>query len=242
MRDLPTDSLAFVGADGLEVWSTPREVTRVVEGRIAPESLVYVDDRWPETGAAEWYAVLNGDPQDPRYGWVKAPTDSEQLVPVEPDCAPMTDWSAFIELSRLERLVCTEAEPVTLDMYAWAMQPANPDWSDGCDAFSYLPSTGGSSVCQATPEWLATFSGVVMRRPGHMEMLATYDPSVLDRSAFATSETWVRVTGAWKTPASSECRVRDATTGNDLLYPEQAAIYCRATFVITGIGPATTSP
>ena len=242
MPALESDALAQVVDDDLELWSDPREATRVVEGRIAADTVVYVDGRWPETGPVEWYAVLSGDPQDQHYGWVKAPTDDGQLVQIEPDCAPMTEWAAFLELDRLERLVCTGAERVTLDMYLWVMQPANPTWSDGCGAWSYLPSTGVDYTCQATPEWLSSFSGIAMRRPGDMELFATYDPSMLDRSAFPTSETWVQVTGAWKSPASSQCRVQDATTGVDLLRPPQAAIYCRGSFVITGIGPATTSP
>jgi hypothetical protein len=52
----------------------------------------------------------------------------------------------------------------------------------------------------------------------------------------------MQVTGSFERPESETCRVRDGATGADLLPPAQAAIYCRMTFVVTALGPPTTTP
>jgi hypothetical protein len=241
-EELPPDSLATVEGDGLDLWSSPDEATQEHVGRLDQGSLIYVDQRLPAEGPAEWYAVLKTDDMLPLYGWIRAPQQGGQLWPEYQDCAPMMHWESFVSLGRYGQLACMHADPVTLDMYVWEMQAARPEWSAGCNAWGYLAPGGSAAACSATPEWLSTFSGIAIRRPGDMEMFAAYDPSVIDRSEFPQTETWLQVTGSWEWPTSSECRVQDPTTGVDLLPPEQAAIYCRATFVITGIGPATTSP
>jgi hypothetical protein len=243
VEELSVDSLATVEADGVELWSSPDEATRELVGRLNEGSLIYIDQRLPADGPAEWYAVLKTDDMLPLYGWIRSPQQGRQLWPEYVECAPMTDWRSFVSLGLFGRLACVDSDPVTLDMYVWKMQAAVPEWSTGCGMWAYLGTDASTAArCSATPEWLSTFSGIAIRRPGDMEEFAAYDPSVIDRSAFPETETWVQVTGVWESPTSSECRVQDPVTGADLLPPAQAAIYCRARFVITGIGPATTSP
>jgi hypothetical protein len=241
--ELSTDSMAIVVVDSLAIESEPWEETRVVEDRLGYGTRVYVDAQWPEAGPAEWYAILPEEPQNPRYGWVPATIDGTPTLEADDvDCVPMDDWPSFVELSRVERLACVGSDPVALDMWVWRMQAANPEWSDGCTAWTYMPQPYVGVTCDATPEWLATFSGVAARRPGDMEMFVAIEPSTLAASDLPDAPEWARVTGSWEWPTSDECRVRDAATGQELLRPAHAAIYCRATFVVTGIEPATTSP
>ncbi|HEX5827672.1 MAG TPA: hypothetical protein VFY23_09140 [Candidatus Limnocylindrales bacterium] len=211
-------------------------------GRLQEGDPVYLDAAVPDPSAPERFAVLPNNGQYPVYGWIPAAAEGgSTLFEATMDCPQPEDWTGFVHMSRLERLACFEDEPLRFDAWVRVMQDPEPTWSDGCTAWSYHPAMSPAVPCQAVPEWLATFSGVVIRRPGDMEEEVPLGPGI-DRAQLPTSETWMQVTATYGADASDECRVIDPSSGSDLLPREQAEIYCRARLLVTGLGPATTSP
>lgn len=240
---LAPDSMASVAVDGLEVSSAPGADGGEPTSQLRQGALVYVDAGPTQADGGDWYAILPQDAQTGSYGWVPAiKGDRATLVPAPVDCAPMDDWAGFVGQGRFGRLVCLGPEPQRLDMWVQDLQAPRPDWSTACGAYQFDPSYAPGVMCEATPLWLATFSGLTVSRPGEMEEFAAYDPVLMNRSAFPTKRTWMQVTGSFERPESDECRARNQVTGEDVLPPAQASIYCRETFVITALEPSTTSP
>ena len=117
---------------------------------------------------------------------------------------------------------------MTVDVVIDAVPEPQPTSAFACMAFPYI---AGRPPCQATPAWLASPTGVDVTGPGGITFPAL-DPELLSQSALPPTPTVMRVTGRYEHPAADDCRVTNPTTGEDLMVPAEAAVYCRARFVI----------
>jgi hypothetical protein len=233
--ELPTDSMATVDGDGVAVWSAPDgEPGATVLYELNQGTLVYVDAGPEEMDGETWYAVLPEDPGIGRYGWVRAMVDDEPVLGEKGiECPSFSDWAAYNQLSAARRLACSDGEPVTVDVVIDAWPEPQPTSAFACMAFPYIP---GRPPCQATPAWLASPTGVDVTGPGDITFPAL-DPEHLAQSALPTTPTVMRVTGRYEHPAADDCRVTNPATGEELMVPAEAAIYCRARFVIEDAEP-----
>jgi hypothetical protein len=237
-------SMAQVTAESLPVRTTP-DAGAAIAGRVLHSGdTVYVAEGPTRFGTSSWYAVLWED-KDSVYGWVPATVKGHAtLKPGAVDCASMADWPSFHALDPWEALACFGDRRVDVDMWVQMTKPY-PDVSVSCQLMWARKATSsapgkpsvGEVPCVATPTWLASVTGLQGRRPGEIESRLAYDPSTVDAGALGPAPQWRRVTGSFMNPASDQCRVVNQATGENLVPPEEAKIYCQAVFVVTGIGP-----
>ena len=229
---LPTDSMATVSADMVDVWSAPDpEGDATVLYTVPAGTLVYIDAA-VSGDDGEWVGIVPEDPAIGRYGWVREDDAGDPVLePASLDCPREGDWAAFNRLSPVLRLACSDGEPVTVDVVIDAVPEPQPTSAFACMAFPYI---AGRPPCQATPAWLASPTGVDVTGPGDITFPAL-DPELLSQSALPSTPTVMRVTGRYEHPAADDCRVTNPTTGEDLMVPAEAAVYCRARFVIERI-------
>ena len=130
--------------------------------------------------------------RDPARGWPGSllrlgPGDDRLATrrwrPTSPTARP-EDWRVIrgAEPARASYL-CSGGEPVASDVWLGGCRTRNP--SGRMAPASALAARRGTSRA-ATPEWLATFSGVAARRPGDMEMFVALEPSTLAARTFPT--------------------------------------------------------
>jgi hypothetical protein len=201
---------------------------------VLDERLARVLPSYAESDGEAWYAILPEDPGIGRYGWVRAMVDDEPVLgETGIECPSFSDWAAYSQLSAARRLACSDGEPVTVDVVIDAVPEPQPTSAFACMAFPYIP---GRPPCQATPAWLASPTGVDVTGPGDITFPAL-DPEHLAQSALPTTPTVMRVTGRYEHPAADDCRVTNPATGEELMVPAEAAIYCRARFVIEDAEP-----
>ena len=230
------DTMAAVNVDYLEAWSAPAgEPGRARCMRSTGSMLVYVDAGPRETDAGTWYAILPEDPRVGPYGWVRVTGSEEQaLRPVQIDCPRPDDWATFNELPAVWRPRCSDGAPVVVNVVA----PGVPRAAADERVRVHGPALRrGPAPCLATPAWLASPTGIDATGPGSISYPAV-DPASMAQSDLPSTPTPMRVTGRYEHPASAQCRVTNPATGEQLMDPAEAAIYCRARFVIQAAEPA----
>jgi hypothetical protein len=232
------NSQAVVAAAALPVRTRPGTTAGLLAGTLHAGDRVYIDvlhDDVPFVDDTDWYAVLDTG-TGTMWGWVPAMLGgAPTMLPRTIACPTMSDWPAFMRLSPTERLTCYDEN--TQSFRAWVVDaPTNePYASMGCAAYALGPDVDPNVECRATPSWPSEFKGPTIWRKDDLELGVTFDPTVPRHPVFPTVPTWMKVQGWFAHPDSGECRVTDGTTGEQLLDPSVADIYCRTTFVVSAL-------
>ena len=231
--DLVADPLVAVEMDSLSLFKEPNDESGDTPRELERGTMLYLDQGPVEIDGEEWWGVLPRNGSGGGYGWIALQDPEFGLVPAGIACPDAADWRAWSDLLAVDRLVCTDGEPFTVEAVISATQEPQPTSAFGC--MLAVPRT----PCQATPAWLSSPTGVVVTGPGFMSSPAfpAVDPTVMAQSNLPPEPTLMLVTGRYEHPSSAECRVMDPATGEDLIHPAEAAIHCRARFVISGAEP-----
>lgn len=230
-------SLARVVVPILPLQKGP-ERRQVGQPLVAGEEVLVVGGPYPYESGVTWYEILPSDPMGHAFGTVPFTTadGTRTLEATKLDCPPPANWSAVAELLPLERLACFGSGKISQNLTVTRQQPPEPDWG-ACDL--YRATTVNPQSCVATPELLATFSGIVSTdaQGRGMGVELRFDPRFSHPEMIPETATVMRVTGSFGSAASGACRVFNPATDKLLLEEDAADAYCRTQFVVTKVEP-----
>jgi hypothetical protein len=248
---LRPDTFALVVTDDLRVRSKPGVGTDSV--RLEPllqdgDSLFVVAGPISKDGY-DWYQVLPRERWHQPFGWVAAAdrNGAPWLQRADPPNCPVGE-SQWNEIGLAfwfagEQLACYGDQEIVAQVWVHEHQAGHPEWNRGCEVYRDTVHRSGEVPCAAEPVWLASFTGLVGSQAETPDQVGgldlKFDPSSgISRDDFPKDWTWMTVRGSFSHPASASCRIIDPDTGKDVLDPEEAALYCRMTFVVTSLEPA----
>jgi hypothetical protein len=184
----------------------------------------------------DWYEVMTRGNPWPRYGWVASGKNGEAWIePALPDCRDQPDARAVVSLHPLDYLLCYGNRAVDLHVTAIEAQPGTGG--------AWCPWTSERSHCEIDPAWMNQRVLLAIDAGNGVSggVIAVVPPDLVSVVNATIGTEGATITVAADSPDARACRIVDSD-GSEVVPRARAVLECRATFVITALGPASTGP
>jgi hypothetical protein len=180
----------------------------------------------------DWYEIQTDGELIDLFGWVAAGAGGQPwLAPANAHCPSEPSSASIVALTRIDFLACFGHAPVQVTARADRLLRPAPDASD-------CGWARAGRTCTSSNRWLLFPTGTVgipTAGGGSRDVAVAMPPDLAQALAGIPHRSTVLLTIAMDAPESATCRIKDATSGKDVVPADRAVTACRLEFVVSEV-------